>query len=1322
VPHVSEHAAGPRPPLHVPRQGAASRARRGFAAAVLLAALTSLTLALVAVPVGVAAPPADFQTSLVIGDGLDGPSGFEIAPDGRIFILERSGKIKIVKDGELLPTPFADLPSENTGDRGLIGIAFDPEFGQTNHYVYFYYTGHDLLNHLVRFSADQDVATNGPIELFRTSSPSHELHVGGSIRFGPDGKLYFAVGDNGNGFLAQDLSNPHGKILRINKDGSIPADNPFADQPGKLGAIWAYGFRNPWRFQFDSATGRLYVGDVGDFTWEEVNRVVKGGNYGWSVHEGICTSGCAGYIDPLYVYPHAGESAAVTGGPVYRAQMFPPDYQGDLFFGDYAKGFIRNADLDANGDITAVHDFDDQAGSVVDLKVAPDGSLYYITYFPGALYRITYNSQTHLPVASASADVTKGIEPLTVHFSSAGSRDPDGDPLSYEWSFGDGTTSTEANPTKTYSEKGVYIARLTVSAGGDEVPAQPIVIQAGLPPELNISTPAEGDLYRAGDTITYNAFARDGAGFDLDDGDIKTEVRLHHGTHFHPFVGPLTGRAGSFTIPRTGEASADTSYEIKVTATDSNGLFTDKIVNVFPRKSQVSLATSPSGLGLTVDGVPVSTPRTFTGVEGFQRDLFAPSNAVAQDGTALQFGGWSDGKSIRHVISTPEDDTTYAATYRPSQPFTATFYDNTTFSGTPVVTRQDPTINFAWGSGSPDPALPSDGFSVRWKKTQWFGAGRYEFTAVADDGVRLYIDGRRVIRQWQGPANTEFTHVVELGEGRHTIKMDYVERGGDALAALHWEGASDQPSDTYRAEYWNTPPGSYEIPSTSPDIARDEDAIDHQWGAGSPDPAIAANRFLARWTRTISVEPGDYDFAVTADDGVRLYVGGVPVIDKWIDQAPTTYHATLPLDGGPHTVVMEYYENSGEATARLDYSRVGDPPADDTYHAQYWNTPDAVGPPSIPTGPADLEREDETLDFDWGGGSPGSPIAGDRFVARWTKTVVLSAGLYRFSGVRDDGLRAYIDNLPVVDKWTNGNEEYSVDKVVSGGPHELRVEYFEAFGGAGAEFSYERIGDVVPGDGGYTGEYFDNRNLAGTAVVTRPDDDVDFEWGGGRPADGVPADDFSARWTKSLAVDEAGSYRFTVTGDDGVRLYVDGTRVLDKWIQQGRTTYTVTRHLSQGPHEIVLEYFEAAGDAVAKLDYEQTSDPPPPPPDPFAAEYFDNSALSGAPVLTRADDAIDFDWGAGGPGSAVPSDRFSARWTRTKDYEAGTYRFSVTGDDGIRVLVDGEQVVDGWFYQPPTTYGADVPLSQGQHTVVVEYFEHTGGAVARFSESKVAGG
>ena len=412
-----------------------------------------------------AAPPADFQTSVVVGSGLDGPSGFDIAPDGRIFILERSGKVKIFKNGQLLAQPFADLPSQATGDRGLIGIAFDPEFGVANHYVYFYYTGLDLLNHLVRFDASGDVGADGPYPIFQTHSVSQELHVGGSIGFGPDGKLYFAVGDNGYPPNAQDLSNPHGKVLRINKDGSIPSDNPFYGQAGKLGAIWAYGFRNPWRFQFDSATGELYGGDVGDYTWEELNHIVKGGNYGWPVKEGICTADCAGLINPIHAYNHNGQSAAVTGGPVYRGGMFPPEYRGRLFFGDYAQGFIKTAQLDAGGNVTAVSDFDTTAGSVVDLKVAGDGSLYYLTYYPGELYRVTYDKVSGVPVAQASADVTKGVEPLTVHFSSAGSSDPDGDPLTYRWDFGDGTTSTSANPTRTYEKPGVFTVRLTVSDG-----------------------------------------------------------------------------------------------------------------------------------------------------------------------------------------------------------------------------------------------------------------------------------------------------------------------------------------------------------------------------------------------------------------------------------------------------------------------------------------------------------------------------------------------------------------------------------------------------------------------------------------------------------------------------------------------------------------------------------------------------------------------------------------------------------------------------------------------------------------------------------------
>jgi hypothetical protein len=304
--------------------------------------------------------------------------------------------------------------------------------------------------------------------------------------------------------------------------------------------------------------------------------------------------------------------------------MFPPEYRGKLFFGDYAQGFIKTASLDANGNVTAVNDFDTTAGSVVDIKVAPDGSMYYATYYPGALYRIVFNTTSHEPVANATASVTRGSVPLTVAFSSDGSNDPDGDPLTYSWDFGDGTTSGEANPTKTFTSKGVYTVHLTVSSGPDHVSARPIVVQVGIPPTLTVAAPVDGALYRAGDTITYNAFASDAAGFDLNDADIKTVVRLHHGQHYHPFAGPLTGRAGSFTIPTTGEASADTSYEITVTATDGNGLTASKTVTVRPRKSTLTLAASPPGVGLTLDAIPVATPYTVEGCGWLQTGLGGP--------------------------------------------------------------------------------------------------------------------------------------------------------------------------------------------------------------------------------------------------------------------------------------------------------------------------------------------------------------------------------------------------------------------------------------------------------------------------------------------------------------------------------------------------------------------------------------------------------------------------------------------------------------------------------------------------------------------------
>jgi hypothetical protein len=423
------------------------------------------------------------------------------------------------------------------------------------------------------------------------------------------------------------------------------------------------------------------------------------------------------------------------------------------------------------------------------------------------------------------------------------------------------------------------------------------------------------------------------------------------------------------------------------------------------------------------------------------------------------------------------------------------------------------------------------------------------------------------------------------------------------------------------------------------------------------------------------------------------------------------------MDGGPHTIKMEYYENGGGATARLTYSQTGDLPESSAWLGEYWNTPNSGASPVIPNSPADLVRNDPELSFEWYEGSPDPSIAPDHFMARWTRTDVLSAGVYRFSGGSDDGIRVYVDNVPVIDMWQLQNATFSVDKVVLGGSHVIRVEYFENNSGARAVLDYQRVGEVVPADPGYAAEYFDNQTLSGAPALTRDDAAVNFDWGAGSPGDGIPVDHFSARWTKSVQL-AAGSYAFTVTGDDGVRLFIDGVNVLNKWVLEGPTTYTVVRQLTEGTHQIVLEYFESGGGAVAKMSY-APSDETPPPSIPYAAQFFGNPTLSGTPLVARNDDAVDFDWGGGSPDPSVPADSFSARWTRTADYEAGTYRFTATGDDGIRVMLDGAVVLDGWSDHGPTTYTADLPVDAGQHTVIIEYYERNGGALARFSQTKL---
>jgi len=361
--------------------------------------------------------PAGF-TEVQVANGLASATAMAFSPDGRLFVCEQAGTLRVISNGTLLPAPFTTVNTIQSGERGLLGVTFDPDFG-TNRFVYVYYTvpGTPAHNRVSRFTAsiaNPDVAEAGSemaiLELDNLSAST--IHNGGAIHFGLDGKLYVAVGENDIPSNAQSLSNRHGKMLRINADGTIPGDNPTSF-PGIAGsttgdnlAIWAVGFRNPFTFGFQPGTGRLFINDVGQHAVEEVNDGISGSNYGWSICEGVCSPPNADMTDPLFGYGHGGTGGCgIIGGAFYNppVNQFPASYVGKYFFGDLCSGWIRLLDPSNR----TASNFATGLSVLVDLKVGPEGSLYYLERTGGQVWKVSaLPPGTPTPTATATPTPT----------------------------------------------------------------------------------------------------------------------------------------------------------------------------------------------------------------------------------------------------------------------------------------------------------------------------------------------------------------------------------------------------------------------------------------------------------------------------------------------------------------------------------------------------------------------------------------------------------------------------------------------------------------------------------------------------------------------------------------------------------------------------------------------------------------------------------------------------------------------------------------------------------------------------------------------------
>jgi glucose/arabinose dehydrogenase len=693
-----------------------------------IARLAALAL-LWALPVSLAAPahasvvPNGFEDQLVAK--VNGPTAIAFTPDGRILVTSHFGTLHVIQNGSLVATPALDLSAKVCDDkeRGLVGVAVDPSFA-TNHFIYLYYTFKKFgscpydttgvpVNRVSRFTLPNSNVIDPSSETVLIDNVPNEdgIHNAGDLAFGKDGNLYISIGDGGCDYAfnsgcgsqndaARDRNILLGKILRITPAGGIPADNPFQGagtarcnttgmtDPGTIcRETFAWGLRNPFRMAFDpNAVGtRFFINDVGQSTWEEIDQGQAGADYGWNVREGFCARGSrtdcgpapAGMTNPVYAYDHNTGCTAVIGGAFVPNGVWPAAFDGTYLYGDFVCGKIVRLTPAPGGGFTA-SDFVTGLGtnSITTLKFGPYGSTqaaYYLNYLNGGeVRRIAFTGAANRsPTAVATATPSSGPAPLAVRFDSGGSTDPDGDPLTYTWSFGDGSANGTGSTVNHSYAAGTYTATLTVSDGHGGHDTASIRIDSGnTAPVPKITSPTASTTFGVGETLTLHGSATDAQDGSLPSSSLSWEVVKHHDTHTHPFLPPTSGNDIPIVGPDPEDfAATDTTYlEIRLTATDSRGLSATVTRNVEPTKVPITFVTHPAGLHLTVNGTTLTGPQTVTSWDRYVLNLSAATQTDAS-GRTWSFSGWSDGGAASHAVTTTTSPATYTATFTAARLF-----------------------------------------------------------------------------------------------------------------------------------------------------------------------------------------------------------------------------------------------------------------------------------------------------------------------------------------------------------------------------------------------------------------------------------------------------------------------------------------------------------------------------------------------------------------------------------------------------------------------------------------------------------------------------
>ncbi len=434
-----------------------------------------------------------------------------------------------------------------------------------------------------------------------------------------------------------------------------------------------------------------------------------------------------------------------------------------------------------------------------------------------------------------------------------------------------------------------------------------------------------------------------------------------------------------------------------------------------------------------------------------------------------------------------------------------------------------------------------------------------------------------------------------------------------ALGVLAVTPAAAQGNANWTGQYYNDPTLSNEV------FRRTDNAIAFDWGTGSPDSRIDVDNFSVRWGTDISLPAGTYRFWALADDNVRVTVDFVswrPVIDTFANSAVNQIvSGDVTLGSGSHHIQVDYREVTGTARVYVTWANLASNPSGPNFPApaqqpipvsagawtaQYFANASLSGSPNA-------IFSENSVNHDWGSGSPGYGLPADNFSVRWTSQQSLSGGRYQVQAQADDGVRVTVDGQTVINEWHNATgATYQVELNLPAGTHNFMVEYYEGGGNAFIHFDI-LLTNVAPPPGGsypsvpvtggtltgnWLASYFNNTGLSGSPAAILTESSPSHNWGSGSPVASVLPDNFSARWTSTQLL-TGGTYQLSVQADDGVRVYIDNVLWIDEWHAASAQTYTRSVTLAAGSHNFVVEYYEAGGLAFLNLSFGLGATVPP---------------------------------------------------------------------------------------------------------------------------------